>query len=956
MIHKVTLRSVFVLALALGLASVMVRIKDVPDSRPAPAKTVKLDPSRPLASYRVYEEPVDNGIDFLGANYRGLVSEDARRFGPVPEAGSRTAAREFTIEFGTPRIEQGAFRLECDKGSFVRPAFGLAQINRGAVVEEYLFENRRIEQLFRIPVALGAGALRLAIPAKTDLNGPVVAHSPTADGFVDLKFAKGGLAFCDASGETRLAYHTAVAIDAKGYSIALAPRYENNEIVLEVPAGFMARAEYPLVIDPWLDFEGSGTGGGVTKNGTASQRPALAITPAGFPILCWSDNSATTAAAPNNFDIYLKVWNGFEFTDLGGSTLAGGISTNNGRSFNPSLTLDASGNPIVAWEDDSSGAFNIYVKQWPPRGGGLAWQELAGSATNTGVSGTSGPAEHPSVGFLQAVVPGQVTVNPQTGATSSEPPKFLDVPVVCWDEFQTGGSQIYCRAFYPGAPAIPPNTFTGFLGEPAVPAGWYQMGLPGGIGTSATLIFPFASISQTPAGGLAERPSLVVDDFNNISIAWQDTRDGNYEIYLAKWLHAGFLFQIVSTNQTRFDMLPNADFVDISGSATSAAPIGGISRTGTPSQFPSLAVDDTGIDNLVVAWQETILSAIPNTADSAQVYVARSVNNGAWNSLPGPGPNPALGVSRAGTGFSATFPSVGVGGRYVGVAWADDTNGRSSIYVRRFFLGGGGFAASTQWEQVGFQGSAFPIFGADTTGPINGVSQSNNFAFQPQLKMDFQGSPIVAWADGSGSTFDILMRVFSPNGPGIADLTATPPSFTIDLRQTTSNPALGPALDIPVAAFSATSSVFLSSRMFTESLLPAGARLRLELEIQPAGAAFTFSPTHQTLFSPPDSPTTVAAQPRAVLEFAGLPNANYHWQARTVDQIGRRSPWIAFGETGGVSFRINSGAGGGGPPNVIPVVGVGGSASKGSCGLTGLEAVALLGALALIRRRRAAKK
>jgi len=92
--------------------------------------------------------------------------------------------------------------------------------------------------------------LRLAIPVKTDLDGAVVAHPPQADAFVEPQFAKGGLAFCDAAGTTRMAYHSAVAIDAGGREIALAPKFANGEILLEIPADFMAKAAYPLVIDP----------------------------------------------------------------------------------------------------------------------------------------------------------------------------------------------------------------------------------------------------------------------------------------------------------------------------------------------------------------------------------------------------------------------------------------------------------------------------------------------------------------------------------------------------------------------------------------------------------------------------------------------------------------------------------------------------------------------------------
>jgi hypothetical protein len=240
--------------------------------------------------------------------------------------------------------------------------------------------------------------------------------------------------------------------------------------------------------------------------------------------------------------------------------------------------------------------------------------------------------------------------------------------------------------------------------------------------------------------------------------------------------------------------------------------------------------------------------------------------------------------------------------------------------------------------------------------PIGGISQSASYSLQPALRLDDFGSPTVAWADGSGANFSILVKTFSPNAPGIATGVGTSnPGFTMTLRQTTTDPRLGAASDIPTAGFSTGATVFLSSRMFSETLQPPGTTLRLEFEVQPDTAAFTNSPTHQALFVVPDSPTATPAN-IAALKFDGLPNFNYHWQARTVDQIGRSSPWIPSPTVSGTSFRINVNAPpgvspSGGPPNSNPIATS--SRSKGSCGLTGLEGVALLALLRLIRRRRA---
>ena len=148
---------------------------------------------------------------------------------------------------------------------------------------------------------------------------------------MEMEFAKGGIAFCDATGVTRLAYHSAVAMDAEGRQLAFVPRYENGSILLDVPATFMDRATYPVVIDPWLEFDGSASGTGVSGAHGHCENPQLVLGDGGFPFICWADDSAATSTQPDNTDIYLRVWNGFEFRSLGGSMDAGGISKSTGK-------------------------------------------------------------------------------------------------------------------------------------------------------------------------------------------------------------------------------------------------------------------------------------------------------------------------------------------------------------------------------------------------------------------------------------------------------------------------------------------------------------------------------------------------------------------------------------------------------------------------------------------------
>jgi hypothetical protein len=432
-----------------------------------------------------------------------------------------------------------------------------------------------------------------------------------------------------------------------------------------------------------------------------------------------------------------------------------------------------------------------------------------------------------------------------------------------------------------------------------------------------------------------------VDDLNQPAVAFESVANNNTDVFVMRWI-AGTPgnFQVIANASNLFEIRPIAAF---SGPTN-------ISNTLNPSQYPSMAVDGT---NLTVAWMETESAAPPAPPGvTSQIYVSRSAGLGGFGLI---GLNPGFPGGISDTTALASMPSVDVGGGYIGVAWADTSNSRSSIYVRRLPIA----TLAGQWEQVGFQGSAFPPAFVGETAPIDGASHSPNFAIQPQINMDLDGSPMIIWADGDQARFQLKAKKFFPNAPGTAvGIGTLTPNFNILVQQSSTDPAIA-ITPIAPGGFSTGTSVWFFARVFTETLNPTGDTLKLEIEIQPAGTEFTKTPNvPQTLFVAPDDPTNPNLGNIAVIKWDGLPNANYHWRARTVDQILRRSPWVSPAELNGVSFRINvGGAGGGGggtggPPNVTPVASAN-PPSKGSCGLTGLEAIALLGMLSLIRRNRA---
>jgi hypothetical protein len=93
---------------------------------------------------------------------------------------------------------------------------------------------------------------------------------------------------------------------------------------------------------------GSGTGGGISRNRGSSELPSMKIDAFGNPVVAWCDDTS------GNRGIYVLRWNGSAWVEVGtGSASGGGISNNVGDSSWPSLALDASGYPIVVWNDVS---------------------------------------------------------------------------------------------------------------------------------------------------------------------------------------------------------------------------------------------------------------------------------------------------------------------------------------------------------------------------------------------------------------------------------------------------------------------------------------------------------------------------------------------------------------------------------------------------------------------------
>ena len=142
--------------------------------------------------------------------------------------------------------------------------------------------------------------------------------------------------------------------------------------------------------DAWVEVgEGSASGGGVSSSVGESRSPVLAVNSAGNPVVAWVDSSH------GNDEIYVKMYNGSTWIELGTTSASGGgVSASAGTSTAPSIAMDFAGRPVVAWEDYSSEFPEVYVKGFD----GSRWVEIGtGSASGGGVSNSATNSLSPSI-------------------------------------------------------------------------------------------------------------------------------------------------------------------------------------------------------------------------------------------------------------------------------------------------------------------------------------------------------------------------------------------------------------------------------------------------------------------------------------------------------------------------------------------------------------------------------
>ncbi|MCA9139007.1 MAG: right-handed parallel beta-helix repeat-containing protein, partial [Planctomycetales bacterium] len=128
----------------------------------------------------------------------------------------------------------------------------------------------------------------------------------------------------------------------------------------------------------WHGVGGSNGPDGISGRVALATEPSIALF-GDVRYVAWADDRS------GNYQIYVARHDSVNgWTELDQSAGFGGISDSAASSREPSITVDPSGNPVVAWTERSGAQSDVHVAVWNPADGN--WQSLSGSGQSSRVS------------------------------------------------------------------------------------------------------------------------------------------------------------------------------------------------------------------------------------------------------------------------------------------------------------------------------------------------------------------------------------------------------------------------------------------------------------------------------------------------------------------------------------------------------------------------------------------
>jgi hypothetical protein len=488
---------------------------------------------------------------------------------------------------------------------------------------------------------------------------------------------------------------------------------------------------------------------------------SLALESNNNPVVAWSEEDEYPDGAGGYFrslDIYVKHFDGSAWVAYG----AGGPLdiTATDTALSPSLALNSSNQPSVAWVEGNDGT-RLYVKQW----NGSTWT-------------SSGPLDSDPV---------QIETFP---ALAIRQVAGVDTTILTWVETNKLQVKKFQGSWNPfvGLPANAPFSEDSLAitsgGQPVVATqnfvasdeyllsiyGWRTAGWG-----------PLGNELDTLAANNASLPSLALQSDNDPVVAWQE----NGDVFAKEW------------NNTSSSWSALGGAVEPTGTNTASDPSTALDSTNVP--YVALVENDGASDNIYVrSWNGSTWVSLGSALDnnpaqaatqpsltlrgsfaphiaftegdgtSTNIYV-KSWNGSAWQAVGG-----ALDTALANNASHASLALDSSGNPVV--AWQEVGAGSSNIYVKRW--------DGTTWKALGTQLDTVP----------------GNEAITPSLALQTNNNPIVVWSEAG--------IIYTKRWSGRTWI-----AYTKSANVVTTHTALTPSLtlknNIPVVAFVEDGNLFV---------------------------------------------------------------------------------------------------------------------------------------------------
>ena len=393
------------------------------------------------------------------------------------------------------------------------------------------------------------------------------------------------------------------------------------------------------------------------------------------------------------------------WAELAGSATDVGISGDPALSIEPTVAVYGTAR-YVAWVDARFGNYEIYVARHTDIDG---WQQLDGSAEQGGITVSQDSSRRPVIAINS------------TGQ-----------PIVAWTEFTQAGSDIHVMAWDDALTqwtALGDSASSGGISLTGcadqarmiyTPDGPLVAWLDGSDGVTNVYAKRFTGsewvdIAGSSVVGGVSASATDVESFalasygNQVAVAWTQSTGTQSEIYLKEF------------SETAWN--------ELAGSATG----GGVSNTALNSVAPTVAYHQ---GQLYVAWQQDV-----SEYDVAQAIYAKQLCGGTWLDA-GSGATSGYGVGNV-RGYS-TQPILAADNGEIYITWNENheisqTGEGTHLYVRR-------------WN-----GSSFI---EDVTGDASadGVSLDTTDSSNVAMTVDSSGRPWVVWQENSSDSSEIFLQ------------------------------------------------------------------------------------------------------------------------------------------------------------------------------------------------------